>query len=66
MAQRGYTVTKKKFMAFQSETRQNSRDVREDIANVRKETQFEFDDVLDRVKYLEQKLVSRAVSKKRT
>jgi hypothetical protein len=53
-------------MAFQSETRQNSRDVREDIANVRKETQFEFDDVLDRVKYLEQKLVSRAVSKKRT
>jgi hypothetical protein len=56
-------VTKEEFsalhgelLAFQSETRQNFRDVREDIASLRKETEFEFDDLLGRVKYLEQKL----------
>jgi hypothetical protein len=49
-------VTKEEFAAFQAETRQNFRDVREDIAGLRKETEFEFDDLLGRVKYLEQKL----------
>jgi hypothetical protein len=39
-----------------AETRQNFRDVREDIAGLRKETEFEFDDLLGRVKYVEQKL----------
>jgi hypothetical protein len=43
-------------VAFQAETRQNFRDVREDIAGLRKETEFEFDDLLGRVKYVEQKL----------
>ena len=32
------------------------RSLREDIAGLRKETEFEFDDLLGRVKYLEQKL----------
>ena len=53
-------VTKKEFStlreALQAETRQNFRDVREDIAGLRKETEFEFDDLLGRVKYVEQKL----------
>lgn len=56
-------VTKKEFsalhvefVAFQAETRQNFRDVREDIAGLRRETEFEFDDLLGRVKYVEQKL----------
>jgi hypothetical protein len=56
-------VTKKEFselheelVVFQAETRQNFRDVREDIAGLRKETEFEFDDLLGRVKYVEQKL----------
>jgi hypothetical protein len=56
-------VTKEVFSAlhqelviFQTQTRQNFRDVREDIAGLRKETEFEFDDLLGRVKYLEQKL----------
>jgi hypothetical protein len=49
-------VTKEELSAFQAETRQNFRDVREDIANLRKETEFEFDDLLGRVKYVEQKL----------
>jgi hypothetical protein len=49
-------VTKEDFMAFQAETRQNFRDVREDIAGLRKETEFEFDDLLGRVKYVERKL----------
>jgi hypothetical protein len=56
-------VTKEEFAAFEAETRQNFRDVREDIAGLRKETEFEFDDLLGRVKYLEQKPVSRAASK---
>jgi hypothetical protein len=43
-------------MAFQAETRQSFRDVREDIAGLRKETEFGFDDLLGRVKYFEQKL----------
>ena len=43
-------------VAFQAETRQNFRDVRDDIAGLRKETEFEFDDLLGRVKYVEQKL----------
>jgi hypothetical protein len=30
--------------------------VREDIAGLRKETEFEFDDLLGRVKYVERKL----------
>jgi hypothetical protein len=49
-------LTKEKFAAFQAETRQNFRDVRDDIAGLRKETEFEFDDLLGRVKYVEQKL----------
>jgi hypothetical protein len=49
-------VTKEEFAVFQAETRQNFRDVREDIAGLRKETEFEFDDILGRVKYVEQKL----------
>jgi hypothetical protein len=49
-------VTKEQFVAFEAETRQNFRDVREDIAGLRKETEFEFDDLLGRVKYVEQKL----------
>jgi hypothetical protein len=49
-------VTKEEFVAFEAETRQNFRDVREDIAELRKETEFEFDDVLGRVKYVERKL----------
>jgi hypothetical protein len=49
-------VTKEDFMAFQAETRQNFREVREDIAGLRKETEFEFDDLLGRVKYVERKL----------
>jgi hypothetical protein len=49
-------VTKEEFATFQAETRQNFRDVREDIAGLRKETEFEFDDLLGRVKYLEHKL----------
>jgi hypothetical protein len=49
-------VTKEEFAAFQAETRQNFRDVREDIAGLRKETEFEFDDLLGRVKYVKQKL----------
>jgi hypothetical protein len=49
-------VTKEEFAAFQAETRQNFRDVREDIASLRRETEFEFDDLLGRVKYVEQKL----------
>jgi hypothetical protein len=49
-------VTKEEFAAFQAETRQNFRDVREDIAGLRRETEFEFDDLLGRVKYVEQKL----------
>ena len=44
------------FVAFQAETRQNFRDVREDIADLGKETEFEFDDLLGRVEYVEQKL----------
>jgi hypothetical protein len=49
-------VTKEEFVAFQAETRQNFRDVRRDIAGLRKETKFEFDDLFGRVKYVEQKL----------
>ena len=49
-------VTKEEFVAFQAEIRQDFRDVREDIADLRKETEFEFDDLLGRVKYVEQKL----------
>jgi hypothetical protein len=49
-------LTKEEFAAFQAETRQNFRDVREDIAGLRKETEFEFDDLLGRMKYVEQKL----------
>jgi hypothetical protein len=49
-------VTKEEFAAFQAETRQNFRDVREDIAGLRRETEFEFDDLSGRVKYVEQKL----------
>jgi hypothetical protein len=49
-------VTKEEFAVFQAETRQNFRDVREDIAGLRRETEFEFDDLLGRVKYVEQKL----------
>jgi hypothetical protein len=49
-------VTKEEFATFQAETRQNFRDVREDIAGLRKETEFEFDDLLGRVKYVERKL----------
>jgi hypothetical protein len=49
-------VTKEEFATFQAETRQNFRDVRGDIACLRKETEFEFDDLLGRVKYVEQKL----------
>jgi hypothetical protein len=41
---------------FQQETRQNFRDVRDDIAALRQETDFEFDDLLGRMKYVEQKL----------
>jgi hypothetical protein len=55
-AVRDRMVTKEEFAAFQAETRQNFRDVREDIAGLRKETEFEFDDLLGRVKYVEQKL----------
>jgi hypothetical protein len=43
-------------VAFQAETRPNFRAVREDIADRSKETEFEFDDLLGRVKYVEQKL----------
>jgi hypothetical protein len=42
-------VTKEEFVAFEAETRQNFRDVREDIAGLRKETEFGFDDLLGRV-----------------
>jgi DNA gyrase/topoisomerase IV subunit B len=49
-------VTKEEFAAFQAETRQNFRDVREDIASLRRETEFEFGDLLGRVKYVEQNL----------
>ena len=51
-----FSALHEEFEAFQSETRQNFRDVREDIAGLRKETEFEFDDILGRVKYVEQKL----------
>jgi hypothetical protein len=49
-------VTKEGFAVFRAEARQNFRDVREDIAGLRKETEFEFDDIHGRVKYVEQKL----------
>jgi hypothetical protein len=49
-------VTKEEFATFRAETQQNFRDVREDIAGLHKETEFEFDDLLGRVKYVEQKL----------
>jgi hypothetical protein len=49
-------ITKDEFMVFQAETRQNFRDVREDIAGLHRETEFEFDDLLGRVKYVERKL----------
>jgi hypothetical protein len=55
-AVRDRMVTKEEFAAFQAETRQNFRDVREDIAGLRKETEFEFDDLLGRVKYVAQRL----------
>jgi hypothetical protein len=55
-AVRDRMVTKEEFAAFQAETRQNFLDVREDIAGLRKETEFELDDLLGRVKYVERKL----------
>jgi hypothetical protein len=51
-----FSALHEEFLVFQAETRQNFRDVREDIAGLRKETEFEFDDLLGRVKYVEQKL----------
>jgi hypothetical protein len=51
-----FSALREEFAAFAAETRQNFRDVREDIADRRKETEFEFDDLLGRVKYVEQKL----------
>ena len=51
-----FSALHEEFVAFQAETRQNFRDVREDIADLGKETEFEFDDLLGRVKYVEQKL----------
>ena len=50
------TALHEEVVAFQVETRQNFRDVRDDIAGLRKETEFEFEDLLGRVKYVEQKL----------
>jgi hypothetical protein len=49
-------VAKGDFLSSQEETRQNFRAVRNDIAELRKETEFELDDLLGRVKYVEQKL----------
>jgi hypothetical protein len=51
-----FSALREEFADFASGTRQNFRDVREDIAGLRKETEFEFDDLLGRVKYVEQKL----------
>ena len=51
-----FSALHEEFVAFQAETRQNFRDMRGDIANLGKETEFEFDDLLGRVKYVEQKL----------
>jgi phosphoglycolate phosphatase-like HAD superfamily hydrolase len=51
-----FSALHEEFVAFEAETRQNFRDVREDIAGLRKEAAFEFDDLLGRVKYVEQKL----------
>ena len=56
-------VTKGDFNALQRKTQQNFdevwrnfRDVRNDIAGRRKETEFELDDLEKRVTYVEQKL----------
>jgi hypothetical protein len=51
-----FSALHEEFVAFQAETRRSFRDVREDIAGLRQETEFEFEDPLGRVKYVEQKL----------
>ena len=51
-----FSALREEFAAFASETRQSFREAREDIAGSRKGTEFEFDDLLGRVKYVEQKL----------
>jgi hypothetical protein len=51
-----FSALREEFAVFAAETPQNFRDVREDIAGLRKETEFEFDDLLGRVKYVERKL----------
>jgi hypothetical protein len=56
VAKKELSALHEEVVAFQAETRQNFRDVRDDIAGLRKETEFEFDDLLGRVKYVEQKL----------